>query len=111
MATSATALPPLPPARSRQQERGDAATLMQEMVRQVVAPLAEANERQAVELTRLHVLARQQAEELGVLRERLAHAERAQDVPAAPVVPERTPPPTARPAPSWQARALRWLRS
>lgn len=97
--------------RALAQERGGAATLMQEMVRQVVAPLAEANERQAVELTRLHDLARQQAEELGVLRERLAHAERAQDVPAAPVAPERTPTPTVRPTSSWRARALRWLRS
>lgn len=90
-------------------ERGDAATLMQEMVRQVVAPLAEANARQAVELTRLHELARQQAEELGVLRERLAHVERVQDTPTAPVAPEPAPPPSARPAPSWRSRALRWL--
>ncbi len=97
--------------RALAQERGGAATLMQEMVRQVVAPLAEANERQAVELTRLHDLARQQAEELGVLRERLAHAERAQDAPASPVAPEPIPMPTARPAPSWRTRALRWLRS
>jgi len=62
--------------RSLAQERGDAATLMQEMVRQVVAPLAEANERQAVELTRLHDLARQQAEELGRERALRETAER-----------------------------------
>lgn len=92
-------------------ERGDAAALMQEMVRQVVAPLAEANARQAVELTRLHDLARHQAEELGVLRERLVHAESAQDVPVAPVGPDPHPPPSARRAPSWRSRALRWLRA
>ncbi len=97
--------------RALAQERGDAATLMQEMVRQVVAPLAEANERQAVELTRLYELARQQAAELGVLRERLAHAERAQDAPVAPVGSEPHLPRPARPVASWRARALRWLRA
>lgn len=55
-----------------------------------------------------------QAEEIGVLRERLRvldapHA--AQDAPAPPVAPEPTPPPSARRAPSWRSRALRWLRS
>ncbi len=67
-------------------ERGVAATLMQEMVRQVVAPLADANERlttanerQAAELARVHEVARQQAEELGRERAIREAAEREAD--------------------------------
>ncbi len=69
--------------RALAQERGDAATLMQKMVRQVVAPLADANERlttanerQAAELVRVHEVARQQAEDLGHERAMRETAER-----------------------------------
>lgn len=56
----------------------------------------------------------QQAEEIGVLRERLRaldapHA--AQDAPAAPQDSGAAPTPTARPVTSLRVRVLRWLRS
>jgi len=75
------------------------AALIAGVVAPLVADLAEA--RRTIE--RL-------ATENGALRERLAHAERARDASAAPIGPEPTPPLTARPAPSWRAWALRWLR-
>ncbi len=75
------------------------AALIAGVVAPLVADLAEA--RRTIE--RL-------ATENGTLRERLAHAERAQDAPAAPVGPGAAPTPTARPVASWRTRALRWLR-
>ncbi len=51
------------------------------------------------------------ARENGMLRERLAHAERVQDTPDAPVGPEPHPQPTARPVASLRVRVLRWLRA
>jgi len=63
-----------------------AATMMQQMVQQIVAPLADANERlttanerQAAELARVHEVARQQAEELGRERAMREAAEREAD--------------------------------
>jgi len=56
----------------------------------------------------------QQAEEIGVLRERLRALDAphvAQGTPAPPVAPEPPPLPRVRPTPSWRSRALRWLRS
>jgi len=80
-------------------EPSPALAVMDRLVAPLVAELAEA--RRTIE--RL-------ATENGTLRERLAHAESARDASAAPIGPEPTPPLTARPAPSWRARALRWLR-
>ncbi len=56
----------------------------------------------------------QQAEEIGVLRERLRALDvpyAAQDAPAAPQDSGAAPTPTARPVTSLRVRVLRWLRS
>lgn len=80
-------------------EPSPALAVMDRLVAPLVAELGTARER-------IEDLAR----ENGTLRERLAHAESAQDTPATPLAPEPTPTPSARPGPSWRARALRWLR-
>lgn len=63
--------------------------------RQRIEDLARENGRLQAELDALHAQ---------------ADAQPASAPPAVPVGPEPTPTPSARPTPSWRARALRWLR-
>lgn len=96
------------PAEETRPARLDATAGMQAFIDQAIvsatAPLA-------TELAEARRTIERLATENGALRERLAHAERVQDTPAAPVAPPPTSSPTARPAPSWRSRALRWLRA
>lgn len=95
------------PAEETRPTRHDATAGMQAFIDQAIvsatAPLA-------TELAEARRTIERLAVENGALRERLTHAERPQDAPAAPVAPEPTPPPSARDA-SLRVRVLRWLRA
>lgn len=96
------------PAEEMRPTRQDATAGMQAFIDQAIV---SATTPLATDLAEARRTIERLATENGALRERLAHAERPQDVPTAPVGGEPTPTPTARPVPSWRARALRWLRS
>ncbi len=101
--------PPLDaPAEEMRPTRQDATAGMQAFIDQAIV---SATTPLASELAEARRTIERLATENGTLRERLAHAEVAQDAPTPPVGPEPTPPPAARRAPSWRSRALRWLRS
>ncbi len=87
-------------------EPSPALAVMDRLVAPLVAELGDARQR-------IEDLARENGRlqaALDALRAQV-NTQPASAPPAAPIGPEHTPPRPTRPAPSWRARALRWLRA